>query len=46
LATAISVEINPDQLNFYLEGFAEAAPASAGERPSGVLANASREGAA
>ena len=32
LAAAIGAKINPDPLNFYLEGFAEAARAADGER--------------
>jgi hypothetical protein len=42
LAAAVGVKIDPDQLNFYVEGFTEAARAPDRERSSGAVANASR----
>jgi hypothetical protein len=42
LAVAIGVGIDGDHLNFYLEGFAEAARAPDGNRSPAVLADASR----
>jgi len=42
VAAAIGAKIDGDQLNFYLEGFAKAAPGPDGDRSPGVLADVSR----
>jgi hypothetical protein len=42
LAAAIGAKIDGDELNFYLEGFAETAPAPDGDRAPGVLADSHR----